>query len=68
MPWKAPRHLPFDTVSTESDQVAELIREEHEHGRPYRDFAVLVRANNDADHYLRALNMRGIPMISLRSR
>jgi DNA helicase-2/ATP-dependent DNA helicase PcrA len=58
---EAPRHLPFDTVSTESDQVAELIREEHEHGRPYRDFAVLVRANNDADHYLRALNMRGIP-------
>src|SRR5258706_197574 len=58
---EAPRHLPFDTVSTESDQVAELIREEHERGRPYRDVAVLVRANNDADHYLRALNMRGIP-------
>jgi DNA helicase-2/ATP-dependent DNA helicase PcrA len=58
---EAPRHLPFDTVSTESDQVAELIREQHERGRPYRDFAVLVRANNDADHYLRALNMRGIP-------
>jgi len=58
---EAPRHLPFDTVSTESDQVAELIREGHERGRPYRDFAVLVRANNDADHYLRALNMRGIP-------
>ena len=58
---EAPRHLPFDTVSTESDQVAALIREEHERGRPYSDFAVLVRANNDADHYLRALNMRGIP-------
>ncbi len=58
---EAPRHLPFDTVSTEADQVAELIREEHERGRPYRDVAVLVRANHDADHYLRALNMRGIP-------
>jgi DNA helicase-2/ATP-dependent DNA helicase PcrA len=59
---EAPRHLAFDTVSTESDHVAELIREEHEQrGRPYRDFAVLVRANNDADHYLRALNLRGIP-------
>ncbi|HSE06118.1 MAG TPA: ATP-dependent DNA helicase [Methylomirabilota bacterium] len=58
---EAPRHLPFDAVSTESDQVAELIKEEHERGRPYRDCAVLVRANNDADHYLRALNMRGIP-------
>ena len=56
-----PRHLAFDTVSTESDHVAELIREEHERGRPYRDFAILVRANNDADPYLRALNLRGIP-------
>src|SRR5512144_1087417 len=58
---QAPEHLAFDTVSTESDQVAEMIRDEHENGRPYRDFAILVRANNDADHYLRALNMRGIP-------
>src|SRR5712664_2560206 len=58
---EAPEHLPFDTVSTESDQVAEMIQEEHERGRPYRDFAVLVRVNNDADQYLRALNMRGIP-------
>ena len=58
---EAPEHLAFDTVSTESDQVAAMIREEHERGRPYRDFAVLVRANNDADQYLRALNMRGIP-------
>jgi DNA helicase-2/ATP-dependent DNA helicase PcrA len=56
-----PRYLAFDTVSSESDHVAELIKEEHEHGRPYRDCAVLVRANNDADPYLRALNMRGIP-------
>jgi DNA helicase-2/ATP-dependent DNA helicase PcrA len=60
-PGVAPQHLAFDTVSTESDQVAEMIREEHEAGRPYRDFAILVRANHDADHYLRALNMRGIP-------
>jgi DNA helicase-2/ATP-dependent DNA helicase PcrA len=56
-----PRHLAFDTVSTESDHVAELIREERERGRPYRDVAILVRANNDADPYLRALNVRGIP-------
>ncbi|MGH7385276.1 MAG: ATP-dependent DNA helicase, partial [Candidatus Rokuibacteriota bacterium] len=58
---EAPVHLPFDTVSSESDQVAEVIREEHERGRPYRDCAVLVRANNDADPFLRALNLRGIP-------
>lgn len=27
----------------------------------YRDFAILVRANSQADHFLRALNMKGIP-------
>ncbi|MGH7300510.1 MAG: UvrD-helicase domain-containing protein, partial [Candidatus Rokuibacteriota bacterium] len=57
----APVHLAFDTVSSESDHVAEVIREEHERGRPYRDCAVLVRANHDADPFLRALNLRGIP-------
>ena len=56
-----PQHLAFDTVSSESDQVAELIAEEHEAGRPYRDCAILVRANHDADAFLRALNLRSIP-------
>jgi DNA helicase-2/ATP-dependent DNA helicase PcrA len=56
-----PRHLAFDTVSSESDHVAALIEEEHGRGRPYKDFAILVRANNDADPFLRALNLRGIP-------
>jgi DNA helicase-2/ATP-dependent DNA helicase PcrA len=48
-------------VSSESDWVADSIAREHEQGRAYRDFAVLVRANHDADPFLRALNMRGIP-------
>jgi len=56
-----PRHLTFDTVSSESDRVAEMIADEHARGRAYRDCAILVRANNDADPFLRALNMRGIP-------
>ncbi len=58
---KAPEHLCFDTVSSESDQVAAMIAEEHARGRVCKDFAILVRANNDADPFLRALNMRGIP-------
>ncbi len=58
---KAPEHLAFDTVSSESDWVVARIAEEHVAGRPYKDCAVLVRANNDADPFLRALNMRGIP-------
>ena len=60
-PGKPPEHLAFDTVSSESEQIAAMIAEEHDKGRPYRDFAVLVRANSDADPFLRALNMRGIP-------
>ncbi|PWU23665.1 MAG: hypothetical protein C5B48_08200, partial [Candidatus Rokuibacteriota bacterium] len=58
---KPPEHLAFDTVSSESDQVAAVIADEHAAGRAYKDFAVLVRANADADPFLRALNMRGIP-------
>ena len=57
----SPRHLAFDTVSSESDRVAELIADEYAAGRPYRDCAILVRANHDADAFLRALNLRGIP-------
>jgi DNA helicase-2/ATP-dependent DNA helicase PcrA len=56
-----PVHLAFDTVSSESDHVAAMIAEAHAEGRPYKDFAILVRANNDADAFLRALNMVGIP-------
>ncbi len=58
---KAPEHLAFDTLSSESDHVASMIVEEHEAGRPLKDFAILVRANHDADAFLRALNMRGLP-------
>ena len=56
-----PTHFPFDTVSTESDRIAEMIAEEHAGGRAYRDCAILVRANQDADAFLRALNLRSIP-------
>ena len=58
---KGPEHLPFDTVSTEAEQVAATIAAEHAEGRPYKDVAILVRANHDADPFLRALNVRGIP-------
>ena len=58
---RTPEHLAFDTVSSESDRVAAMIAEDCAQGRAYGDFAILVRANNDADAFLRALNMRGIP-------
>ncbi len=58
---RPPTHLAFDTVSSESDRAAEMIAEEHSAGRPYQEMAILVRANNDADAFLRALNLRSIP-------
>jgi len=61
-PGAEPVHLHFETVTQEADAVARRIEEQvagGEHG--YGDFAVLVRANNDADPFLRSLNLRGIP-------
>jgi len=58
---KGPEHLAFDTLSSEADQVAAMIADGHAAGQPLKDFAILVRANHDADAFLRALNMRGLP-------
>ncbi len=55
------RHLHFDSGSAEADGVAAAIDAKLHEGHRPRDFAVLVRSNGDADAYLRALNVRGIP-------
>ncbi len=56
------QHLHFDTLFTEGDTVARIIREKVDKGEnAYRDFAILVRSNNDADVFLRSLNMQNIP-------
>ncbi len=61
-PGVLPRHLHFDTLGSEADGVADRIAQHAAAGAwRYRDVAILVRANRDADPYLRALNMRGIP-------
>ena len=58
----SPEHLSFDTISSESDAVAKLIKEKVDSKKySYKDFAILVRSNNDADPYLRSLNMNGVP-------
>ena len=54
------RHHHFDTVSAEADRVSELVREKLAEGYRPRDVAILVRSNDDADPFLRALNMREI--------
>ena len=59
---KKPKHLHYDTVSCEADQVARIIKEKVERGEyNYQDFAILVRSNNDAESFLQAMNMQGIP-------
>ena len=60
-PGPAVRHLAFDTVSSEADAVAAAVEERLAQGRRPRDFAILVRSNADADPFLRALNVRGVP-------
>lgn len=57
-----PRHLHFDTGSTEADNVAAIIKEKQSGGKyKFRDFAILVRSNSDAASFLQALNMQDIP-------
>jgi len=61
-PGRTVEHVHLDTLSSEADWVAALIADRVEQGEfRYKHFAVLVRSNNDADPFLRALNMRGIP-------
>lgn len=55
-------HFHCDTLLTETDRVAQLIAdfvENKQYG--YSDIAILVRANNSADPFLKALNMKSIP-------
>jgi DNA helicase II / ATP-dependent DNA helicase PcrA len=55
-------HLHFDTNSTEADNVAKIIKEKvKSEGFRYRDFAILVRSNSDAQSFLQSLNMLEIP-------
>jgi ATP-dependent DNA helicase UvrD/PcrA len=60
-PGPAVRHVAFDTASSEADGVAALIEERLAAGLRPRDVAILVRSNDDADAFLRALNVKGIP-------
>ncbi len=57
-----PVHLHFDTNSTEADYVAKIIKEKVDKAQyKYKDFAILVRSNSDAQAFLQALNMLAIP-------
>jgi DNA helicase-2/ATP-dependent DNA helicase PcrA len=53
--------LQFDTLSHEADDAADRILDIHGRGAAWRDIAVLVRRNADADPYLRSFNVKQIP-------
>jgi len=51
-----------DRVENEADQVAkEIIKLTDDGEYEYRDFAILVRANNHSEPFMRALSRRGVP-------
>ena len=57
-----PKHLHFDTYSTEADNLAKIIHEKVKKSDfKYNDFAILVRSNSDAQGFIQALNMENIP-------
>jgi DNA helicase-2/ATP-dependent DNA helicase PcrA len=55
------RHLTFAAGSEEADWVSHEISRRVASGAKPRDFAILVRANVDADAVLRSLNLAGVP-------
>ena len=55
------RFIHADRVENEADMVAKKIKELTEAGYDYKDFAILVRANNHAEPFMRALSRHGLP-------
>jgi DNA helicase-2/ATP-dependent DNA helicase PcrA len=55
------RHLAFASGVEEADWIAADFRRRIDSGARPRDFAVLVRANADADPILRSLNLAAVP-------
>jgi DNA helicase-2/ATP-dependent DNA helicase PcrA len=53
-----PVHKHFDRVTSEADWVAQVIKEKNV---PFKDIAILVRSNADAEPFRQSLNLLGIP-------
>jgi DNA helicase-2/ATP-dependent DNA helicase PcrA len=58
---KPVRHLVFATGSEEADQISREVAARIAAGAKAKDFSILVRANGDADPFLRSLNLAGVP-------
>ncbi len=57
----SPQEFPFETLSNEADFVAGEIEKLVKNKNNYSEIAILVRANSQADPFLRALNLKKIP-------
>lgn len=54
--------LSFDTEASETDKVAEIIKKKTKSGSVlYKDIAILVRANAQAQSFIKTLNLNDIP-------
>lgn len=61
-PGPDPHHLHYETATQEADAVAQIIHDRVDTGAwRLDDVAILVRANDDADPFLRSLNLRNVP-------
>lgn len=57
-----PELLHCETLSCEADTVARKIKSlRNDHTFSYKDFAILIRANSQAEPFIQSLNMEGIP-------
>jgi len=59
----SPKLIFCDSLSSESDIVADEITKLHRQGISYNQIAILVRANNQADPFIRSLRIKRIPAI-----
>jgi len=55
-----PKLLYLDRVENEADEVAKEIKKIKSNGKSWKDFAILVRANNHAEPFVRTLTRHGI--------
>jgi len=63
-PGKEIEHIHCDTGTTEADQVASIIFDLVDSGQyNFKDIAILVRKNNQADSFTRSLNIKKIPWL-----
>lgn len=59
-----PSHMHFDNVATEADWTAREIQKQAQGGKyKLSDFAVLLRANADAEPFCQSLSLLGIPYV-----